>query len=70
MRVAPQVVEHLRWSTKRRLGINVPFLAARTGYQVGEGTLIGQVREAGVEAERTALEGLLQALEKQSPKQP
>ncbi len=62
MRVAPEVVEHLRWSTERRLGIDDPFLAARTGDQGGLGTLIGQVREAGVEAERTAFSSPLQAL--------
>ncbi len=70
VRVAPQVREHLSRPAKRWLRIDHPLCAAHTGDQVGKGTLICEVREAGMKAERTPRERFLQAVEKQPPEQP
>ena len=70
VRVAAKIGQHLLRPAKRRLGIDNPLRATNICNEASEGCQFRQSGEGTEELELTSVEGSLQSLKKQPPKQP
>ena len=70
VRVAAKIGQHLLRSAKRRLGVDNPLCATNIRNDASEGWRFRQSGEGTEELELASVEGSLQSLKKQPPKQP
>lgn len=70
VRVAAKIGQHLLRPAKRRLGIDNLLRATNICNEASEGCQFRQSGEGTEELELTSVEGSLQSLKKQAPKQP